>query len=533
MRVIAITGAPGVGKTEAGRLVVTYCPPRSVVLDTDALIGIHPFVIDAHFHQLAGKSLRGCIENLRAANTPILVLTGVLRTNGLLPELAPQMHDPSDRWSFYHLRAAPEVLKHRILRDPKTQDAAGRLQWVHLNDENVPLPNAHILDTTNLNLEQVAETIVVREGLAAPPPREPETVSLPSDHVISTCERLFEAYHTPHDVARRLVRALVRNDVEGHASHGLLQVPGYVEAIGQGIVWPDGRPVIRRESPVSCTVDGQRGFGILAAESIRRCLVEMLAQQPIAVVGLCNSFHVGRLEPIVRGPAEKGYVVVGCANYLGGGQKVAPPGGREARLATNPIVAGLPLEPGAAIVFDAATSATSEGHVREALLRGKPVPLGWLVDADWSPVRNPGDLYTDPPRAHLAPLGGPAGYKGFGLALVVEVLAGILTGAGFVGPHAPPGGNGGLFIGMRPDVLGRSLDSVRREVERLVNYVEQCPVAPGHASVRVPGKKQPGMNAFPTSIPVISRVWETITALARQKRMRRRVPAPRPAGARI
>lgn len=121
-------------------------------------------------------------------------------------------------------------------------------------------------------------------------------------------------------------------------------------------------------------------------------------------------------------------------------QGVAPFGGIDRKLGTSPISIASPWDDGA-LVLDMTSSATAKGKVRIAFQKGEPVPEGWLIDADGNPTTDPGSYYADPPGAIL-PLGGPLGHKGYGLGVMIDVFAGVLSGSGVCRTDLPRGSNG-------------------------------------------------------------------------------------------
>jgi uncharacterized oxidoreductase len=163
---------------------------------------------------------------------------------------------------------------------------------------------------------------------------------------------------------------------------------------------------------------------------------------------------------------------------------VAPFGGREARLGTNPISIAVPSDLEAPFYLDMATSAVAAGKVMLAAARGEQIPQGWLVDTD-------GKSCTDPTRlrkgAALLPLGGTEGYKGSGLAAIVEVLCGLLTGLGF---GIEPSGrhNDGCFMAVFNVAAFRPLDAFKREVAEFARYLKATPPSEGSPGVFYPGE---------------------------------------------
>jgi len=320
--------------------------------------------------------------------------------------------------------------------------------------------------------------------------------------------------------ANKAVQILIDNELEGYTSHGLLRLVDYARQIRAGTMRPQARPTVRQCSPSSWLVDGQRGFGHLAALTVVDTLVAALERLPVAVVGLTNSSHLGRLASVALPVARAGYVVLGCVNCLGAGPHVAPPGGSEGRLCTNPIVVGIPSDAPGPLVLDISTSTVAEGKLREAFLRGSSIPAGWLVDAEGRPELNPATFYDSGQSRFLTSLGAPlAGHKGFGLALAVEVLAGVLTGAGFARPDPPPSGNAGFFLGLVPELFGLSRDAVLESLKELIAHLQETPRAAGVDEIRIPGLRHRSDTRNRTEnrpIHVPDRLWAELTDLARR-----------------
>jgi LDH2 family malate/lactate/ureidoglycolate dehydrogenase len=159
------------------------------------------------------------------------------------------------------------------------------------------------------------------------------------------------------------------------------------------------------------------------------------------------------------------------------------------------------------------TSSVPEGKIRLAALQHQRVPRGWLIDKNWLPVYDPLELYTHPQRAFLPPLGGPFGYKGFALGLAVEILAGIVTGAGYSMTKPSPGGNGGLFIGFRPSILGRESKNVHSDIEKLIKYCRSSPPHKKASPIRIPGETNHSkiqQGRAKGMLKVHRKIWELI-----------------------
>ena len=184
----------------------------------------------------------------------------------------------------------------------------------------------------------------------------------------------------------------------------------------------------------------------------------------------CN--HVARLGAYVQQAAECGLVAIATCNSPVGGHFVIPWGGKQGRLATNPIAYGVPTG-GDPIVADFATSVAPEGKVRWYRNSGLPLPPGWVQDSDGLPSTDP-DAFYGPPRGGLLPLGGPVGYKGFALGLLVEILGSALAGIGST--DASIVGNGVCFVAIDPTRFVPP-DRFRSLMDDLSAYIKSSPPA--------------------------------------------------------
>ena len=263
---------------------------------------------------------------------------------------------------------------------------------------------------------------------------------------------------------------VVAADRTGHPSCGVRQLPGYVARWRAGHADPGAVPVVELDVGAVLRVDGRNAFGHLALRTVIDLAVERARLHGIAAVALRRAGHVGRLADFCARGAEQGMAVILLANDAGGFQDVAPPGGLEARLATNPLALGIPRPAAPHLVVDLATSVVARGRLDEERDRGAAIPPEWLTAA-----------------GALRPFGG---VKGFGLALVVEALAGALTGAGTVGDDPVHDDQGVLAIAI--DVVRlRPLDGFAAAVDGFLAYVPDVPLEPGAAPVRVPGDTSP------------------------------------------
>ena len=226
-----------------------------------------------------------------------------------------------------------------------------------------------------------------------------------------------------------------------------------------------------RETEVSALYDGGNNVGMLAIYHAAKATIEKAKAHGIALVGVTNTWMSGRNAYFVEMIAREGFVAIHTASS---GGAVAPLGGVKPILGTNPIAFAIPTEEGP-LILDMGTSAFMATELQLRVRRNEALPEGVAIDRDGRPT-------TDPAAAQAGALLPFAGYKGFGLGLIVQAL-GVLGGAGMVEGAV----DGYLFIAFRPDLL-IPLEQCRREVSALIERVKAVPRAPGVAEIRIPGE---------------------------------------------
>jgi LDH2 family malate/lactate/ureidoglycolate dehydrogenase len=300
---------------------------------------------------------------------------------------------------------------------------------------------------------------------------QPQIVTISLDEILNLGCIILKMMETPHEIASQVVTDLIINEINGYSSHGLLRLIEYVELLKTGHITACSQPVIHKKNGFVSEVDAQKCFGVLSSRVVSEVLTSHLISNHFGFVTVINSGHMGRLKSIALPVCKNGGVVIGFSNLSGAGQNVLAYEGNEGILCTNPIVIGVPSEP--PIIVDMSTSTVSEGKVREKWLKGEKVPKGWLFDKNWESVCDPNKFYQNPQTAFLGPLGGKElGYKGFSLALMTEIFAGILTGGGFSQPSISKINNNALFFTFNPTIFGRTLEQFQQEVDVLIKYLK-------------------------------------------------------------
>lgn len=306
------------------------------------------------------------------------------------------------------------------------------------------------------------------------------------EQLLELATALFRAAGASAADAATVGHHLVEANLSGHDSHGVMRLPQYLKAIHSGELQVTEGGTVLSETASTAVVDGGRGFGQTVGKLAMRLAIRKAQSNGLAAVTARNSYHTGRIASYPLMAAAEGLIGIVMVNAGGGGQSVVPFGGLERRLATNPISIAAPSGREFPILLDIATSVAPEGKVRDCLLREQPVPAGWLVDAKGNPTTDPKDFYANPGGA-LLPLGASAGYKGFGLAFMIDILAGALSGAGCCRPEVTEARDGCLMIAID---ISRflPLEAFQRHVALLVDHIKSSPLAPGFLEVLVPGE---------------------------------------------
>ncbi|HEX6358568.1 Ldh family oxidoreductase [Actinophytocola sp.] len=321
--------------------------------------------------------------------------------------------------------------------------------------------------------------------------------------LLALATEVLKAEGAPDATASTVAGSLVQSNLLGHDSHGVLRLPRYVDEIHKGRIDPRALPEASHVRRGSVVVRGRRAFGQLSAGHAVR---ELLALDGIgvAVVQECN--HIGRVGEYVAELAMHDLVGIAFGNT---GSNVAPYGGRERRLGTNPLAWAVPRERGKPpIVMDWATSVVAEGKLAVARDAGKPVADGIVRDADGRISTDPNDFYAG---GMLLPF---ADHKGYGLSVLIELVAGLLTGAGIAGMPGYTGDFGTVFIAFPIDTF-QPAGEFRAKTEEFCRRLAKTPPAPGFEEVLVPGEPEERTRAQRErdGIPIAEVTWQDLNAL--------------------
>jgi len=320
--------------------------------------------------------------------------------------------------------------------------------------------------------------------------------------------RIFVAAGAPAETALAVAGSLVRSNLKGVDSHGIVRVAEYLQAIQDGRIAPSATPAVERLGGV-VRVDGRRAFGQVAAHEAARAAAEEARAGGHAVATLAGVHHVGRLGEPVETIAAAGCVGLAFCNGGPPGGRVLPVGGSRPVLSADPIAYAVPAGRHAPIVADFSTSAAAEGRLRLARQRGARVPEGWIVDAHGRPTTDPDAFYAG---GALLPAGA---HKGYALGLLVEILGGVLAGAGTASTGEAPG-NGLVLLALDPGRF-RDRDTFLGAVDRVIEAVAAVPAAAGVDRVRLPGEPEAETESVRRleAVPVGEGTWLELVEAAR------------------
>jgi len=322
--------------------------------------------------------------------------------------------------------------------------------------------------------------------------------------------KTFAACGVPAEAALVVTEHLVEAELSGVTSHGLIRVPQYVDALEEGHITVDAELSVKSSTAGTAVVDGHGGLGQVMARGAMDLAVEKASECGIGAATLVNCSHTGRLASYSLQAAERGMVGMVMVNAGGCGQWVAPFGGIEGRLGTNPVSFAVPTGDDAPLFIDIATSIAPEGKVRAWSTAGRELPEGWLRDSKGNPTTNPADLYEG---GALQPFGG---HKGYGLSLMVDLLAGGLSGAGVCSQIDAPkaGATDGVFLLAVNIEAFCPLPMFAQLAGQLIGHVKSSPPAPGFDEVLVAGEREAKTRKerLANGIPIDDKTWETIRA---------------------
>ena len=298
---------------------------------------------------------------------------------------------------------------------------------------------------------------------------------------------IFERLDVPAEDAGIVSHHLVEADLRGVHSHGVIRVPTYVTALRAGKINPKPNLEVVEDHGGQVVMDGDSGLGQLTAFRANELAIQRGKEHGIAAVALRSSNHCGAMAYYAIRAREQGLIGLAITNA---GMNMTPTGGRAKIIGNNPFAMAVPTTREWPMVLDMATSVVAGGKLDVARSKGESIPLGWARDKDGNPT-------TDPVAARagsLEPLGGP---KGYGMALMLDVLAGVLSGGRFGG-----------MLGVDPDLGGMAqffmtidvtrfmpMEQFKARMDELIDQIHESPKAPGVNKIYVAGEIEYGLQS--------------------------------------
>lgn len=303
---------------------------------------------------------------------------------------------------------------------------------------------------------------------------------------------IFMAAGASQPNAERVAEALVDANLAGHDSHGVARIPQYLQAIAAGQLDPAARPAVLKETDCSLLMDGKWSFGQVGAQMCMQEAIRRAKEHGMAITALIRAYHIGRLGEYSEMAHDAGMIAFVTAGGFGGGKPMtaggmAPYGGARPVLGTNPLSFGFPAGSQPPVMADFATSTVAMGKVNLARAKGEALPPNCILDRHGRPTTDPNDFYDG---GVLLPFGG---HKGYGLAVVVELLSQALTGSDTCGDAKDSGGiymlAGNVFLVLEPGLF-RPKEEYAAAADSIIQKIKAVPPAAGFSEVLLPGEPE-------------------------------------------
>ncbi|HJO10088.1 MAG TPA: Ldh family oxidoreductase [Verrucomicrobiota bacterium] len=307
------------------------------------------------------------------------------------------------------------------------------------------------------------------------------------DQLTNFCRDVFRNAGLNQADSATATTALVAADSWGIHTHGLKNLAGYVRRLNGGGINPLGQAHVAAEGPAWVRVDGGASLGMIGSSFAMQQAVRKAAASGIGYAGLRNSCHFGAAGYYASLAADAGMIGIAMCNDT---PTVTVPGARGPVLGSNPIAYAVPAGE-QLVLFDIATSTVAGGKVFAAAAVGESVPEGWIVDEQGHPTTDPASF---PARATLTPM---TAHKGYGLALLAEILSGVLTGAAVAGgvlsyayeDPSKPTNHGAAFVAIQIEAM-MNRDEFEKRMQSLIGQIKNAPKAAGIKHILIPGERE-------------------------------------------
>lgn len=345
-------------------------------------------------------------------------------------------------------------------------------------------------------------------------PMKDKGITRTADELHALVKRILLAAGADEENAESVAQHLVLANLSGVDTHGIWHIPSYVAAIKAGEILPSARPEILEESATSVLVSGHWTFGQVAAKYAMEVAVEKAREQNVAIAGLLQSNHIGRLGHYVEMAESERMVGMVWAGGLSEEEPTAAPYGGKARvLHTNPLAVGFPANEESPMMFDWATTALSGVKVINAVRRGEALPPDCIIDKDGNPSTDPNDCVDG---GSYLPFGA---HKGYAVMMAVEFLGRIFTGSDAYAEAERAGPTlrhqGVTMIVFKADLF-RPFAEYAGQADEMQRRVRAIPPAPGFKEVLAPGDMESRTRVARRrdGIPIAGDVWQGVLETA-------------------
>jgi hydroxycarboxylate dehydrogenase B len=332
------------------------------------------------------------------------------------------------------------------------------------------------------------------------------------DKLAEFCARLLSAGNIPSEDAQLVAKLLVKAESRGYAGHGVSRVLQYLDFIKSQVYDLSAKPQVEREGKITAVIDGKHYIGQVAAHMAMELAVKKAKEHGVGIVCVRRSGHTGRLADYMEMATTHGLIGMGAASV--GSATTTLYGGMKPINGTNPMAFGIPARDGHAIILDFATASMSMGEIQKRVARKEPIPDGVILDGNGNPT-NDFNAFRGPPRGVFLPFGG---YKGSGVALMTEILGGLLSGNGLGKHWWTKGGHGinGLFLQAIAVEEFQDLDTFYDKVDELVAFIKSTPRAPGVSEILLPGEAGKRREALQrkNGVEIDQETWSDLIDLA-------------------
>jgi LDH2 family malate/lactate/ureidoglycolate dehydrogenase len=343
-----------------------------------------------------------------------------------------------------------------------------------------------------------------------------ETIDILPASAETLAKEVLIAHGVPADQAALIASALLLADLRGVDTHGINRLPGYIDRVVAGVVQPAPDLTFVEKAPTMALLDAKNTFGFVAGSlAVDKC-IDMAKSYGMGMVAVRNSNHYGMGATYVLRAVRQGFA---CFAFTNASKAMPPWGGAEALLGTSPFAVGVPGGVEGDFVLDMSPCVAARGKIRKAARRGENIPQGYALDSEGRPT-------TDPTAALdgvVLPMGGP---KGSGLAMMMDIFGGVMSGSAFAGEvndqykvMDKPQNVGHWFLVFRPEVFSDGgVIEFRERMDFLLKKVKGCKKADGFERIYVSGEIEAELEEkrLQQGIPYTQTEIDTLHGLAKQ-----------------